>query len=78
MLPNFLWSPTVPNVAIMSADFTTNVVSLKSDIIFNFNIKIMKKGISFMELHFQQYLVDWNLMKVTYAISVSDARLIPI
>lgn len=52
--------------------------SLKSDIIFNFIIKIVTQGKSFMELHFQQHLVDWNLMKVTYAISVSDAKLIPI
>jgi len=35
------------------------------------------EGKSFMELHFQQHLVDWNLMKVAYTISVSDAKLMP-
>ena len=51
--------------------------SLKSDIIFNCIIKIVTEGKSFMELHFQQHLVDWNLMKDAYAISVSDAKLMP-
>jgi hypothetical protein len=37
----------------------------------------LREGTSFMELHFQQHLVDWNLMKVAHAISVSDAKLIP-
>jgi len=31
-----------------------------------------------MELHFHQHLVDWKLIKFAYAISVSDAKLIPI
>jgi len=51
--------------------------SLKSDFIFKFIIKIVTEGKSFMELHFQLHLVDCNLTKVAYAISVSDAKLIP-
>jgi hypothetical protein len=52
--------------------------SLKSHIIFNIIIKIVKEGKSLVELHFQQHLVDWKLIKFVYAISVSDAKLIPV